>query len=1421
MVDTVGMIAFDWYAGSGTQWVSDIIVYGEGIAAWDSCIAWYSSSGYTDSTNRMASDVADPFSDNFITLATPDTIYMSAKFKRTVGSDVLVSPRKDTFSVATYVPTALSAIKIDSFKNYADQQDTIKVPYTTPNISWPESVIFAVQAAYSPTDSITPAYRYAKAFVANHVDTVKIPMTIYETSHIFIRGWVRDNILTDGVWSTSDTASRWFMGDTLKIISPHIISFYDKRAKTLNYIPDGDSLGAATADTNDPVDWHPWFNFFNNSGYTTDSCEVVVYNDSGRVLNLWKDTLVCATSTRSRSIKYPANTTYLSKSIVIPSGPRCTYKIRLKSNNVWSTYTPANYFYGVIPDSSDAYGYRNYVPVWFGNSNSGFSANTYTATVEYPTGWGYIIDSMGVPNGATPELANYGGFSYVVYQRVPDSTTGYTAVVRRNDSTNVWTAPTNVSQSTGDYAHDYSKIAISSDSILWFVIGGHNTMSHIYRTKTAHVTGQGINICDTCWTQVDTTQTLSLRTSTYPYFVSSSGYLYLFFRNKCQGADEVALPYGCQSPDRFWSSFCYIRYNPATQTWSERKEIIKYPNPFGATTDSNTSVYHSVFNVPGSNRVWAHITYWNYYGSYNRGRATAVLYSDLDGSGYFSTWHQVETATVLADSDDYSLTYKVIENFHPNSDSLKSPYVLGNNQESGIVSNSYDNSAFVTLHPIYDWQNEELATVWSFYHPAWAEWVKINLGGHTLFRAKTKGNHNAYTVNIDTGSYSGTIKVIIKNKASSPDTTETFDSLTTYSDIYTAINHGLAGVNSGNASNLMRLEWIGCTLLPYTSESTLTHGDTATYSWIGIRDTTQNYCWTHHRGGHQIYEPDNRRDYIYQIVKPRGKTWFGGELERTNLWNVGTGFPSISKTMLTNSSGEGIPTIGALSRVGYSYESTRNRYTPNFKELVMSSARNVLWIPDKYVANSYNDIRVYSATIDSLNAGTITWLERNRLIDNRLGLLKTRIMFRASPGIAANTNAPKWGTYIIASGNPSAGTPPDTITKVLPALSTGNSYEGFESYADSSNLDDALAWITSGTGSAKVYSGQNIYPENAWQGDRYVDFQDSVNAQMACGTQQSTKVRGYLGLYKTTVANGKIWMYLKSTTASGRDSTIKYIGLTLNATGTKCYPITRNIYCKDTIRATSGSATSDSLWSGGGNLITSDNNYATINKVGTMYICLTKDGTTRYGDSVSIVMPATTDSVVVSGTNASLWGTELNRDTVNQSNFGVILILGGAHLRAKGFGFGLPTASKVIGTIVYTEGHSVGNSRYIDQVRIGIRYTVNEDTVWRVHTANRIEAGISNYYPLYHKFEMTCIGNMANLYINGTLLKSFTMTSFNNVGFGAGTDAEAYIDNITVRSCLSNEPEPRTCFSPEQVLGAEESNLGYVRRIKLLEEMGR
>jgi len=701
-----------------------IQIYTDCSVQGDTIVHKLSLSGYPDSSTgnylKRVKDSTCVVSVSYDTISAiqPETVYVSAWNTKYAGGERNWSNRWQGYFVTAIVPLAVSALSIDTTFRSTSISDTVTTSVTgTGNLLGSFTVdsivrVYTYGANTSP-DSLATNHRWAcRAATAESEYVFLDTMRVLQPDTVRVYVWQVNYARAEGVWSTRTMAKKYWpapAADTSKIQDVRIITFYDKRAKTLGYIDDEDSLGHNNPDTTNPVDWHPYFNFVNNRGVATESVKVSVIKPTGDILCQWAESLVCANTARSRNIVYPSDTTYDGHSIVIQSGLRYSYRGQTTAtDSTWTSPTAPQYFWGVIPDSIDTKypGYRNYVPVWMGSSNSGFSANTYTATVEYPTGWGYIIDSMGVPNGATPELANYGGFSYVVYQRVPDSTQGYTAVIRRNDSTNVWSAPNDITQSTGDYAHDYSKIAISSDSVLWFVIGVHNTRSHIYRTKTSHVTGSGIDICDTCWVEIDSLSLNSVRKSTYPYFVNAGGFLFLFFRDKCSSAADTYTVDGCSRPGSYWSTFSYIRYNPADSTWCDRKGVIKYPTPWAYTAnqDSNTSVYHSVFNQPGTNRVWAHITYWNAYGSPsangNRGRATAILYSDLDDTGYFSTWYQVESATPLSDSDDYSITYKEFENFHPNSDTMKAPFVLGNNQESGIVGNQYNSSAFTTSHPI-------------------------------------------------------------------------------------------------------------------------------------------------------------------------------------------------------------------------------------------------------------------------------------------------------------------------------------------------------------------------------------------------------------------------------------------------------------------------------------------------------------------------------------------------------------------------------------------------------------------------------------------------------------------------------------------------------------------------------------------------
>jgi hypothetical protein len=353
-------------------------------------------------------------------------------------------------------------------------------------------------------------------------------------------------------------------------------------------------------------------------------------------------------------------------------------------------------------------------------------------------------------------------------------------------------------------------------------------------------------------------------------------------------------------------------------------------------------------------------------------------------------------------------------------------------------------------------------------------------------------------VNIDTSLTEGAIKIIIRNKASNPETTETFDPIQNYQELWTAINHGLAGVNSGNPSHLVRIDWVGYILPPPCADSGMHNGADSVHSSVTVRDPNEQLTWTHHRAGFFIAEREYNRMFTYGIYNPKFGDYYGGELVRYRMDNISNVWPSITKTIMTKNSGDGITQQTVVPEVAYKSLLNRNRWTSNFKEILTSRGRSVIWQPDKYVirASGANDLRVVTAQIDSNNS-VESFVARNRVTEDCYGLKNTKISFRPGYTIAANRKSPARTSILVVSGRATAGLPPDSTYQTY-WPSGGKNFEGFEDYTSYSRMDSLSgAFTVTGADSAKtktrVYDSQDqtsyaiqnpgLYtaPEYAWR----------------------------------------------------------------------------------------------------------------------------------------------------------------------------------------------------------------------------------------------------------------------------------------------------------------------------------------------------
>jgi len=1321
--------------------------------------------------------------------------------------------------------------------------------------------------------------------------------------------------------TASSPASVWSMGAyTYSAGEPdqRILTWRAKRALTSSSIPDSEATGYTAPDSTNPVDWHPQFNMKNVTGYTSDSIRVLVMDSSYASVYDWKTAAVVTNSSRSSNITYPTG----SGVSILQSGPKYNYAMAIRSNSVW-TWTDTNSFWGIIPDNIDTLypGYRSVVPIYPGGKDHTALSLAHTVTVPFPTGWGRVIDSTAVNNMASPSAVHYGGFSYINYERIVDSTgLSWISLLKGNDSSGTWSTPKNVLPGyPADYAHFFSRGVVDDSGHLFIIRAAHPETEAdkilFARTKSVHIPGQGIDIEDTSWyggwgqvtsgtstikrdtsknwtmnlynwtfavvkgtgignkSAIDANgpETLVLGTSittdtssryviyqeptsmsgAYPDLYLVNGTVYCFFRWRYIGI-------GGGNP--VYSYFVYTKY--VNGTWSDKRYIVHYPD---CAYNVKNSTYFVTYNMPGTLRMHVVITFRDDYTGDNQDRGSAHLYSDLDANGEFTTWYQFSgdtgkvvgyrrstpyTDTVKSDS---SIIYRDLDKFFVcnnsqiskqdtgTGDNLYPPFMLVT-QDHGMVSTAYNDRVYITGTVYSDSATGSYGTLLYsmlfYYNKSLAEWIRISLSGQTKFSAKTTGDHRGYNIDIDAGSVAGTIKLIVKNKWTAAETTETFDSLSSISDLWTAVNHGLAGRNDGNPSSLINIDWVGDSLPPYCAQESLKYGaGTNLYCYNYVTDTSQ---WLPNglRQNRLIIEDDYRRLFCYGAWNPT--TWQGynaGEIYRQRFDEVGTdNFPIISRKALTGSSGKGQGNVVVIQRVAYGNPIGRSQFTPNYKELFVSRGRDLVYLPDKFVVSlpSGKDVRVIFSYIDANNS-VKTSIQRNRVVEDQFFMRTSKLAFRTGVSIPANWENPTNGCFTGLIGNDTVTSVADTASKVFANITIGKGFEGFESYASGYELDNSGDWISTPANCSAYVFGSTLTDNGyitPYQGSNELFIHDSANCEMAINASGGRKTTVFVAFSEEI---GRPYFALKSKAADGVDTNAVFLGID----GVEQKAIYRHVivYNKDSIKAVGASSVTQ--WINGESLYVSDNRNATIAaNIGAqdtlrgytpnfalptnatikgikvliegkcdsaithgLYVRLTKNNYALYGTAKACSLKVGSDSVITLGNSSDMWGTSANVDSVNASGFGVMLSrisLGSTNHRSK---------------------------LYIDQMRMEVIYTVpNSDTDW-VTSSVIVAHGAPSFTGNYQKMVISNYSDTSFMYVNDIFVAKYPMTTFNTICLGSarivvGGDTSSHaavtFDAVQTRNVVANEPEPSVWQSAEQILGSEDIQANYRRRLMLL-----
>lgn len=464
------------------------------------------------------------------------------------------------------------------------------------------------------------------------------------------------------------------------------------------------------ASSNDLVPWDVGLSavMASNSG----GCKVQVSSD-GVNADMWDSYLqqflgVYGNGERSPLIYYDGNTLQDGR----------TYYFRHKAVNEFSEesgWSDWNSFTGVTDSDWWDANYHRRFNIRAGTAHSALGAG-YTLPFTMKTGRGKIVSATGKMNEgiqhSSRQIVYHEGFLYMAWLDTPTlSGTMICYVAKYDIEGDVLSGPVYVYDTgTVTDTHRYPSLIVTANGKLLLIQGHHDSQALIRITTNAHVGGSGIDIEN--WDSPLSPSSLSSCAYCRP-LKASNGDLYIFFRHTFSHRGQ-------------WS---YTRSSDNGATWSALRVVVYYHD----YVISPPSVYCGGVGLDSNDRVHALISWWDNYGSSNRGRAVSYIYSDLDGDGEYTDWYEKEgggtkvgerTATPNASLNvDYAACSKIATCDNPDS-TLSGNYVH-TNSEALVIGDS--NEPYFVFYTYVDTLGQNSETPIFFVEWGGSSWTITDL----------------------------------------------------------------------------------------------------------------------------------------------------------------------------------------------------------------------------------------------------------------------------------------------------------------------------------------------------------------------------------------------------------------------------------------------------------------------------------------------------------------------------------------------------------------------------------------------------------------------------------------------------------------------------------------------------------------------
>jgi hypothetical protein len=342
-------------------------------------------------------------------------------------------------------------------------------------------------------------------------------------------------------------------------------------------------------------------------------------------------------------------------------------------------------------------------------------------TVDFEIFTGYEKRVSGVDNGILNEsvghscrqIVNYNGYTGICWMGYASGSEYYHCYFKRyKHSTDAWDDTIDVYATTTNYDTHYMPVmTLDNNGKVFLVLGGHDSYSHA-KVSSAALDSEYAMSFSGAYTAISTG-------STYPRLVVDSSNNYYIFVRMLSGGDR--------------GQWGYVKSINSGVSWGSFQEIVDYEDYTSAP-----SIYCGGCIYQGG-RFHAVITFWDYYGTANKGRGITYIYSTDAVTWYYADGDQACTTSSQLDYDDVNTAGQfVVKSSEGGTWPGDAPYYHTNSEALVIDGN---NKPFFTYQ---DWSTVigERCNLW-FAKWTGSAWSKTNLsalsGAPKMFRYRQGG----------------------------------------------------------------------------------------------------------------------------------------------------------------------------------------------------------------------------------------------------------------------------------------------------------------------------------------------------------------------------------------------------------------------------------------------------------------------------------------------------------------------------------------------------------------------------------------------------------------------------------------------------------------------------------------------------------